>query len=459
MTEPPGVAFAARPPAGAVQRRDRPCAPRLRQAGRVRNLRDIARVLRHRDYRFLWLSQTTSSIGDAIVFVALALFVIDRTGSATDLGLVLAAGVVPLLVFLLVGGVWADRLPRHAVVIVTDLARFALHALLAVLIFTGEVTIWQLVVIEALFGAAEAFFRPADIRARAADRARARHPAGERPDGDVAQRGHADGSRARDGAGADRRRRLGVRGRLRDLPRQRGVSHPGATAPPRARRLARPGRPRMARRRASGAEMREGYREVRSRAWIWATLLAFSVINLTGLAPLFVLGPIVARERYGHTAVYGVVVAILGVGTIAGSLAGVNWRPRHPMRMATLAIMLWPPSIVLFGAGVTLWLVLPAVALAGLGVALFDVWWLTALAERVPPDKLSRVTSYDWVVSLGLLPLGLILAGPLASALGAVAVLIAGSTLAGLAIALALLSRETWTLERLPRSSDQPGLP
>jgi MFS family permease len=129
------------------------------------------------------------------------------------------------------------------------------------------------------------------------------------------------------------------------------------------------------------------------------------------------------------------------------------------MRMATLAIMLWPPSIVLFGAGVTLWLVLPAVALAGLGVALFDVWWLTALAERVPPDKLSRVTSYDWVVSLGLLPLGLIFAGPLASALGAVAVLIAGSTLAGLAIALALLSRETWTLERLPRGSDQPGLP
>jgi MFS family permease len=198
---------------------------------------------------------------------------------------------------------------------------------------------------------------------------------------------------------------------------------------------------------------------VRSRAWIWATLVAFSVINLTGLAPLFVLGPIVARERYGHTAIYGVVIAVLGIGTIAGSLAGINWRPRHPMRMATLAIMLWPPSIVLFGAGVTLWLVLPAAALAGFGLALFDVWWLTALAERVPPDKLSRVTSYDWVVSNGLLPLGLIIAGPLASALGAVAVLIAGTTLAGLAIGAALLSRDTWRLERLPQASGQTGLP
>jgi MFS family permease len=425
----------------------------------VRNVRDIARVLRHRDFRFLWLSQTTSSIGDAIVFVALALFVIDRTGSATDLGLVLAAGALPLLVFVLVGGVWADRLPRHAVVIVTDLVRFALHALLAVLIFTGEVTIWQLVVIEAVFGAAEAFFRPAvsglvpqtvperDIQPASALMGMSRNAAtmmGPALATALVLTAGAGWAFAVDSATflVSAACVTQVRPRRRELaPSPAGQPADGAARP------------------SVWSEMREGYREVRSRAWIWATLVAFSVINLTGLAPLFVLGPIVARERYGHTAIYGVVVAILGVGTIAGSLAGVNWRPRHPMRMATLAIMLWPPSIVLFGAGVTLWLVLPAVALAGLGVALFDVWWLTALAERVPPDKLSRVTSYDWVVSLGLLPLGLIFAGPLASALGAVAVLIAGSTLAGLAIALALLSRETWTLERLPRGSDQPGLP
>jgi MFS family permease len=422
----------------------------------VRSLRDIAGVLRHRDYRFLWLSQTTSAIGDAIVFVALALFVIDRTGNPTDLGLVLAAGVVPLLVFLLFGGVWADRLPRHAVVIVTDLARFALHALLAVLIFTGEVTIWQLVVIEALFGAAEAFFRPAisglvpqtvpepDIQQANALMGMSRNAAtlmGPALATALVLTAGAGWAFAVDAATflVSAACLTQVRPRRRELTAQLGEPPVDGAAP------------------SLWSEMRAGYREVRSRAWIWATLLAFSVINLTGLAPLFVLGPIVARERYGHTAVYGAVIAILGVGTIAGSLAGVNWRPRHPMRMATLVIMLWPPSIVLFGAGVTLWLVLPAVALAGLGVALFDVWWLTALAERVPPDKLSRVTSYDWVVSNGLLPLGLILAGPLASALGAVAVLIAGSTLAGLALAAALLSRDTWRLERLPRASDQPG--
>src|SRR6202165_2372624 len=124
-------------------------------------LGEIRRVLRHRDFRYLWLAQSSSVIGGNIVLVALALFVISRGGSATDLGLVLAARSLPLVIFLLFGGVWADRLPRHRVMIVTDLVRFALHGLLALLIFTGEVRIWQVVAIEALFGTAEAFFRPA----------------------------------------------------------------------------------------------------------------------------------------------------------------------------------------------------------------------------------------------------------------------------------------------------------
>src|SRR5271165_912564 len=125
------------------------------------NFGEIRRVLRYRDFRLLWLAQSTSVIGDNIVLVALALFVIERTGSATDLGLVLAAQALPLVAFLLVGGVWGDRLPRHRVMVATDLVRFALHALLAALIFADTVAIWQLVVIEILFGSAEAFFRPA----------------------------------------------------------------------------------------------------------------------------------------------------------------------------------------------------------------------------------------------------------------------------------------------------------
>src|SRR6202011_2450670 len=110
-------------------------------------------------------------------------------------------------------------------------------------------------------------------------------------------------------------------------------------------------------------------------------------------------------------------------------------------------ILLWPIAAVLYAIRVTLLVVIPAIVIAGGGFALFDVWWLTALAERIPAEKLSRVTSYDWMVSTGLLPLGYLLAGPLAASLGAVEVLIGGSVLAFLAFALGLLPRETRRLE------------
>jgi MFS family permease len=114
----------------------------------------------HRDFRLLLFGQGASTIGDRLVFVALAIYVTD-IGTPSDVGIVLACHAVPLVGFLLIGGVWADRLPRHLVVVVTDLIRFGLHALLATLIFTGAVEIWHIAVIEACFGTAEAFFRRA----------------------------------------------------------------------------------------------------------------------------------------------------------------------------------------------------------------------------------------------------------------------------------------------------------
>src|SRR5436305_8566082 len=118
-------------------------------------------VLRHPSFRYLFLGQSASVIGDDVVLVAIALYITQKTGSATDLGLVLGAQTLPLVSLLLFGGVWADRLPRHRIMIATDATRALLHATLAALIFSGAVRLWQLVVIEALFGAAQAFFQPA----------------------------------------------------------------------------------------------------------------------------------------------------------------------------------------------------------------------------------------------------------------------------------------------------------
>jgi Transmembrane secretion effector len=411
----------------------------------MRGIGQMARVLRHRDFRFLWLAQSWSVIGDRIVTVALALFVIDLTGSATDLGLVLAAQSLPLVAFLLIGGVWADRLPRQRVMIATDLVRFALHGLLAILIFSGSVQIWELIVIEALFGTAEAFFRPAATGVLPQTVPESEIQVANSMVGmfnNVAEFvGPALATGLVLGAGAGSAFALDaatfllsaafltrVRPRRREAARDAPSGEPAVTV---------------------WGAIREGSAEVRSRAWVWGTLAAFCAALFTGLAPWFVLGPVVAREQYGHVAVYGFVAAALGLGTVAGSVLGAGWRPRYPMRYAMTAILLWPLAALLYAAGVTLAIVVPFTVIAGGGIALFDVWWETALAERIPADKLSRVSSYDWMVSLGLLPLGYVLAGPLAGALGAVTVLLGGSALACLALALGLLPRETRALERL----------
>jgi predicted MFS family arabinose efflux permease len=404
-------------------------------------LRDLTRVLRHRDFRLLWAAQSLSVIGDGIVTVALALFVTQRTGSATDLGVVLAAHALPLIGFLLVGGVWADRLARQRLIVVTDLARFSLHALLALLIVSGEVRIWQVVAIEALFGTAEAFFRPAAtaLVPQTVPEAEIQEAnALTAISGNVAEFvGPALATALVLGVGAATAFALDAATFLfsaalviRIRPRRREV----AVEVPRG---------------SVWTELRDGFEEVRSRQWVWVTLAAFCAALFFALAPWYVLGPVIAEEQYGEIAIYGVTAAALGAGTILGSLAAIQWRPRYPMRLGMLFVCAWPFVTLMFAAGVSLAIVLPAMVVAGAGIALFDVWWLTALAERIPADKLARVTSYDWTASLGLVPLGYLLAGPLAATFGAIEVLVVGSLLGAVALATAMASREIRTLPRI----------
>ncbi len=403
--------------------------------------RQLLRVLRHRDFRLLWLANSASVVGDRIVLVALALFVVDLTGSAADLGVVLAAYSLPLIVFLLVGGVYADRLPRHLVVVATDLVRCALHGLLAVLILTGDVRIWQLVVIGVLFGSAEAFYRPAatgllpqtvpEEEIQEANAVTTMFANLAEFAGPALATALVLGFSPAAAFGIDALTFLVSAALLvRVRPRERG--EPAALAPV-----------------SVCSDVRIGFAEVRSRAWVWATLAAFCIALFCALAPLFVVGPIVARQQYGDIAVFGYVFAAFGAGTVAGSLAALRWRPRYPMRQAMTCILLWPGAIALFAVGAPLAVVLPAMVVAGTGVALFDVWWLTALAERIPPDKLSRVTSYDWTVSLGLVPLGYVLAGPVGEWLGETELLLGGAGIAFVVLALGLLPRETRMLESL----------
>ena len=399
----------------------------------------VVDILRQRNFLLLFLGQATSTIGDRIVYVALALYVTD-IGSPTDVGLVLAAATFPLVAFLLFGGVWADRLPRHKVMIATDLARFALHALLAALIFTDAIEIWHLVVIEALFGTAEAFFRPAYTglvpQTVPEDRIQDAKAATGALETVAEFAGPALATALVLGLGAgwafaldaltflvSAAFLLGVR------PRERGE---------------------VEERRSMLHELREGWVEVRTRAWVWVTLVVFSLALLLCFAPYTTLGPTIAEEEFGSTGVYGLLAAAMGVGTMGGALLGFRLRPRHPMRVGMIAVVSWPAVTIGFAVGLTLWLLVPLFVVAGVGLALFGVWWETALAERIPPSRLSRVSSYDWMMSLSLLPIGYLLAGPLGEAVGESVLLAVGSVLATLALIAGVFVRETWSYTARP---------
>jgi MFS family permease len=385
-------------------------------------------VLRHRSFRNLFIGQSASAIGDRIVFVALALYVTE-IGSPTDVGLVLAAHALPLVGFVLVGGVLADRMSRKRVMIASDVARFALHAVLAALIFTGAVEVWHIVAIEALYGCAEAFFKPAETglvpQTVPEDEIQSAKAATGTMETVAEFTGPALATALVLGLGAGWAFTLDAATflvsaafLLRVHARERGE----AVAP-----------------QAMLADMRDGWRAVRDRPWLLSILICFSTALLLSFAPEYTLGPTVAGDVYGSRAVFGVVTAALGF----------RWRPLHPMRMGMSLVLLWPLSTLTFALGLPLGLVLPTTVLAGVGLALFGIWWETALAERVPPHLLSRVSAYDWMVSLSLVPLGYLAAGPVGEALGTQPVLAAGAALAMAALASGLLVRSTWELRRL----------
>jgi MFS family permease len=403
----------------------------------------MRRLLHHREFRLLIGGQLLSTVGDRIVIVALALYV-TRIGTPTDVGLVLGAATVPMIAFLLIGGVWADRLPRHRVMLVSDLVRAALHAVLATLIFTGAVEIWHIVIIEALFGTAEAFFRPAltgltpqtvpEEDLQPAKAAMGAVETGASLAGPALATLLVLGAGAGWAFAADAATFVVSAAMLaRMRPRARGE------APPERMPLR--------------VELREGFDAVRSRAWVWMTLSAFSVCLLVAYAPLSVLGPTVAQERYSEIAVYGVVMAFHGAGALLGSLLGFRWAPRHPLRTGLLWMLVWPVALSAFALGAPLPIVYPLELLSGMAFALFIVWWETALARMVPPHLLSRVTSFDWMGSLALMPIGYVLAGPLGESLGAGPVLLGGAVIALCALVAAGCVRETRALQNSPTPS------
>lgn len=396
----------------------------------------MRRVLSHRDFRNLWIGQAVSSLGDRLIIVALALYVTD-IGTPTDVGIVLAAHMTPFIALLLIGGVWADRLPRHRVMVATDLIRFALHVLLAVLIFTGDVPIWQIAVIEALFGAAMAFFRPAYTGLLPQTVPEADIQAAQALTGitnTVSQfAGPAVATGLVLGLGAGWAFALdaltflvSAAFLLRVTPRPRGEVLP---------------RTSMLR------ELGDGWRAVRERDWVLAIVAAASLVVLLVVGPLTTLGPAAADALHGQAAIYGWLMAAFGAGTLVGSVVAVRWRPEHPLRTSQALMVLYSGAVAIFALGAPLALALAAFVVGGFAIGVFMVFWETALAEHIPPHLLSRVGSFDWLGSMALVPVAYLVAGPLGESLGASEVLLAGALAGTLVELCVLLVPGVWSLK------------
>ena len=300
------------------------------------------RVLRFPNFRYLFLGQSASNVGDQVVIVALALYVTERTGSATDLGFVLAAQALPMIALILFGGVWADRFGgrRRRIMIGADSVRAGLH------LHAGRADLRraarassQMIVIEALFGAARAFFNPAytglipqtvpddHIQEAQALSGRDREPRDHGRPGD------------RHRAGADRRCGRGVRARRGDVRDLGGAAD--ARPSPRARDRAQP-RDRPASRCAPASA------RSRSRPWVWATISAFCVAVLFSYAQWYSLAPSIAHEFYGGADRFGVLESVAGVGAVLGALIGMHWRPKRPLMLGLVLILIWPVQNLAF---------------------------------------------------------------------------------------------------------------
>jgi len=365
-------------------------------------------ALRERDFRLLFVGQALSLLGSAVTTVALAFAVYSIGGSNTDVGIVLAAALVPVVLFLLVGGVWSDRLPRQWVMMVSDLVRFASQAVMAALLITHAATVWELVALQVVRGAAEAFFRPALTGIVPLTVSEANLQQGNALRGLTESIGVTIGSAlggvlvAAIGAGWA----IGLDSltylfsaaflwQLRGLdrgPSSRGEDFLG--------------------------ELREGWREFVSRRWLWVMVALAAVFHLLMMAPLMVLGPRVADETLGGAAAWGAIMAALGAGEIAGGIVGLRLKPARPLLFCGWLALIEVPLFACFAMGLGTAALVGAALIAGVSAALMTVLWETTLQEQIPGESLSRVSAFDWTGSIAFYPLGLVLAGPLAAALG-----------------------------------------
>lgn len=395
--------------------------------------------LRHANFRWYYIATTIDVAGSMMAGVAFAFAVLAVENSPTALGYVLAANTVPLVLFMLYGGVVADRLPLTVVLRFGLLAAGLLQGLTAALVITGVARIWMLVVLAALSGTVMALVFPAlvSIMPQLVPR-------------ELLQQANALQSLSRGSmriigptiaallvAGVGPGWALGID----------AATYLVSAAVLLAVRL--PPRPPREERTSTIAELREGWTYFRSTTWLWVVVVGFGALNAIHTGAWFTLGPARAKETIGVQG-WGYVLSAESVGLILVTVVLLRVSLRRPLLTGMLGVTLMGVPILVFGAVPHVVPLLCVALLAGAGSEVFNLGWTVTMQEHVPERMLSRAFSYDALGSFVAMPIGQLAAGPLAAAYGYRDVMVVSGVMYVLICALVLSSRSVRNLRRAP---------
>jgi MFS family permease len=393
-------------------------------------------VLGIRDFRLLLADRVLAPASFAFSLVGVSFAVLDATGGSTaKLSYVLAAQIAPSLVFLLLGGVFADRMAPQKVIIAGNLMMAAGEGTFGILVLTGHPALWQMIGLESLTGIGMAIFYPASsalLPRLVPEQMLQEASAVSR----LAMNGAQMGGAVLAGfvvAAIKPGWALAICGigLLGTLPLMLSL---------RVTALERTHQPGMLR------ELREGWSEFRSHTWLWVIVAQFAVVLAAWYGSFSVLGPVVARAHLGGAAAWGTITGAESLGLIVGGLISLRFSPRRPMRFVVLS----GASIAISPLALAMLWPLPAICAAsfalGTAMEIMMVQWTVALARNIQPEKLARVSSYDAFGSIMAMPVGAVLAGPIAAWAGVSVTQYGAAALIVVASALAFIPREIRTL-------------
>jgi hypothetical protein len=374
-------------------------------------------VLHERSFARYLVAVTVSTLGTGMAVVALA-FAVLEFGGATDLGIVLLAREIPMVVFLLLGGVFADRLPRQTILVSSDLVKGAAQILTAVLLFSGTANVWNVALLQTAFGIGAAFSRPATVGL----------VKGAVSDAKLQEANaliHLSSS-VLSIAGPAIGALIVAAGSPATAIVIDAITFFVSAALTASMRLAPMVRIKSA---SILGDLRDGWREFIARPWAVAMVASFGLFQLTYFPALYVLGPLVAKEELGGAGAWGTILAAASAGAVVGGLLALRLRVKRPLVASELFVL--PAGLLLAALAVPthVMLIVAVSFIGGVGFALGDTLWVTALQRNVPEHALSRISSFDWLGSVALNPIGYALIGPIAVTVGVSETLVVAAVL------------------------------